>query len=246
MGAGAGYNISGMIDSDTIKINSFEVAKPYTETEDYGSGYSMDYQLIPIKCDIDCAVEDIYCESYMYGGTLHGLTPIKITEMELIPYADIEDISEINEEAIWYALRDLKFKARIGGGWSHTKFDGDISCDIHDLDVDDYSDFYFNSITMQITNAQAIEVIDEYVSGENYVDEYRVVDEYDETMEDYFEDFESAVAYAEENNGYEVLSQRTWYTYELANDGYTDVYDIDVDFDSLPEWTNPNYIEEDF
>lgn len=78
MGAGAGYNIKGTIDYDSIKINSFEVKEPFTVTEKLSGGYTQDYQVIQIKCDIDCVAEDVVSESYYYSGTLHGNTPSRL------------------------------------------------------------------------------------------------------------------------------------------------------------------------
>lgn len=244
MGAGAGYNIRGTIDYDSIKINSFEVNEPFTVTEKLSGGYTHDYQVIQIKCDIDCAAENVVSESYYDSGTLHGFTPIKITEISLIPGGDdIEDISEIDESVIRDALDGLKFDAKIGGGWIHSKFTGDISCDTNDLEENSYTDFYFNEIIMHITNKYAIEALDIYATGDNYVDHYYVDDSND--YGEYFDDLESAISYAEENNGYQVWSIREWYTYEISDDGYVYDYDLDIEEGSNLEWENPNYIDED-
>lgn len=241
MGAGAGYNIKGTIDYDSIKINSFEVSEPFTVTEKLSQNYTSEYQVIQIKCDIDCAAEDLVSESYYNGGTLHGLTPIKITEMSLIPFGDdIEDISEIDESVIRDALGELKFNAPLGGGWMHSKFTGDISCDVNELDENNYTDFYFNEILMYITNDEAIEILDEYATGDNYSDEYRVTDEDGDTI-DYFDDFDEAVEYAIGINAYQVLPTKTWYEYSITESGdiETDILDVDEGFGE--DWTNPEY-----
>ena len=241
MGAGAGYNIKGTIDYDSIKINSFEVNEPFILTEKLSGRYTTDYQIIPIKCDIDCLAEDVASESYYNGGTLYGFTPIKITEMSLISnYDDIEDISEIDESVIRDALDGLKFDARIGGGWIHSKFGGDISCGTDDLDVNEYSDFYFNEIAMYITNKDAIEVLDTYATGDNYSEEYRVTDEDGDTI-DYFDDFDEAVEYAISINAYQVLLAKTWYSYSITESGDIETDIIDVDDDFKEGWTNPEY-----
>lgn len=249
MGAGAGYNIKGTIDYDSIKINSFEVDEPFTVTEKLSGGYTRDYQVIKIKCDIDCTAEDVVSESYYYGGTLHGLTPIKITEISLIPGGDdIEDISEIDESVIRDALDGLKFDAKIGGGWTHSKFTGDISCDTNDLDENDYTDFYFNEIVMYITNEGAIDVLDKYALGDNYEERYSVVDIDGNIISDdfYTGELNSAISYAKENNGYQVESEKIWCTYEIANDGNVYTWDEDYDFgETVVEWENPDYIDED-
>lgn len=245
MGAGAGYNVKGTIDYDSIKINSFEVMEPFIATDDLGGGRTMDYQVIQIKCDIDCAAKDVSSESYYDGGVLHGFTPIKITELSLIPkYVDeIEDISEIDESAIRDSLDNLEFNAGIGGGYVHSKFTGDISCGTNDLEENSYTDFYFNEIIMHITNKYAIEALDIYATGDNYIDHYYVDDSND--YDEYFDDLESAISYAEENNGYQVWSIREWCTYEISDDGYVYDYDLDIEDGSNLEWTNPNYIDED-
>ena len=250
MGAGAGYNIKGTIDYDSIKINSFEVNGPFTATEKLSGGHTQDYQVIQIKCDIDCVAEDVVSESYYYSGTLHGNTPIKITEMSLIPnYYDIEDISEIDESVIMDALYDLKFDAKIGSGWIHSTFTGDISCGIYDLDVCESSDFGIDEIIMYITNKDAIEVLDKYATGDNYEERYSVVDIDNNIISDdfYGDELKYAIDYAEENNGYQVESEKIWYSYEISDSGEIDIWDEDVDYDNVSiEWTNPNYIDEDF
>lgn len=247
MGAGAGYNVKGTIDYDSIKINSFEVMEPFMVTEKLSGGYTQDYQVIQIKCDIDCAVENIMSESYYDGGTLYGFTPIKITEMSLIPkYDDVDDISEIDEYIIRDALDNLKFDARLGGGWVHSKFTGDISCGTNELDENDYSDFYFNEIIMYITNENAIEVLDEYATGDNYTKRYSVVDIDGEIIADDFDDdLEGAIAFADENNGYRVESETMRYIYELSADGDIDIYDFEAEDNIVLEWENSNYIDED-
>ena len=245
MGAGAGYNIKGTIDYDSIKINSFEVSEPFTVTEKLSRNYTQDYHVIKIKCDIDCAAKDVVGESYYYGGTLRGFTPIKITEMSLIPDGDdIEDISEIDEYVIRDILDGLKFDVSLGWGWVHSTFTGDISCDTNDLDENDYTDFYFNEIVMHITNNQAIEAIDTYVLGDNYSDEYKVVDIDGEEM-DYFDDYDEAVEYAKENDGYQVLGSRLWYEYAITSGGDIESDILDIDDEIGKDWTNPNYIDED-
>lgn len=246
MGAGAGYNIKGTIDYDSIKINSFKVEEPYFESEEVTKGNYIDWQYIHIDCDIDCTVENISSESYYYGGTLHGLTPVKITHMSLTPkHDDIEDISEIDESVIMDALYDLKFDCSIGGGWTHSKFDGNISCGTDNLEESDYSDFYLNGIDMYITNRDAIEAIDTYVLGDNYSDEYKVVDIDGEELE-YFDDFDDAVEWAKENNGYQVWGSRVWYEYAITSGGDIESDILDIDDEIGKDWTNPNYIDEDF
>ena len=212
MGAGAGYNIKGTIDYDSIKINSFEVNGPFTATEKLSGGHTQDYQVIQIKCDI-------------------------------------EDISEIDESVIMDALYDLKFDAKIGGGWTHSTFTGDISCGIYDLDVWESSDFGIDEIVMYITNKDAIEVLDKYATGDNYEERYSVVDIDNNIISDdfYGDELKYAIAYAEENNGYQVESEKIWYSYEISDSGEIDIWDEDVDYDNVSiEWTNPNYIDDDF
>ena len=245
MGAGAGYNIKGTIDYDSIKINSFEVNEPFTITEKLSGGYTQDYQVIQIKCDIDCAAKDVAGESYYDGGTLYGFTPIKITEMSLIPDGDdIEDISEIDEYVIRDVLDGLKFDAKLGGGWVHSKFTGDISCDVNDLSENEYTDFYFNEIIMHITNEGAIEALDKYSAGDNYSEEYRVTDEDGDTI-DYFDDFDEAVEYAIGIDAYQVLPTKTWYEYYITDSGDIETDILDEDDDFREDWTNPNYVDED-
>lgn len=244
MGAGAGYNIRGTIDADSIKINSFEVEEPYFESEEVTKGNYIDWQYIHIDCDIDCAVDNISSESYYFGGTLHGLTPIKITHMSLTPkHDDIETISEIDESVIIDALYDLTFDCSIGGGWSHSKFDGNISCGIDDLEESDYSDFYFDGIDMYITNRDAITILDEYACGDNYSIEYLVEDSnFDVVADGFGDDYEAAVDYAINNNEHLVVSQKTWTIYEISDDGYIDEYDYETADDLEVEWDSDDYL----
>ena len=248
MGAGAGYNIKGTIDYDSIKINSFEVNEPFIITEKLSGGYTQDYQVIKIKCDIDCAAKDVVSESYYDGGTLHGFTPIKITEISLIPNGDdVEDISEIDEYIIRDALDGLKFDVSLGWGWVHSTFTGDISCDTKELDENSYTDFYFNEIIMHITSQSAIDVLDEYATGDNYEEHYLVVDAGGDILaDDFYDELDSAIEFAKENNGYQVLSEKMWYTYEVLPDGDIEVWDFDAEDYTNVEWENPDYIDEDF
>ena len=63
---------------------------------------------------------------------------------------------------------------------------------------------------------------------------------------DYFDDFDEAVEYAISINAYQVLPIKTWYEYYIAENGDIDTDILDVDEGFGEDWTNPNYIEEDF
>ena len=97
---------------------------------------------------------------------------------------------------------------------------------------------------IEVRKVLPVEVLDEYARGDNYGDEYRVVNVDGDTLE-YFEDYDEAIAYAKENNGYEVWGSRQWYEYALTNGGDdVEVDIIDIDDDIGKDWTNPEYIEE--
>lgn len=244
MGAGAGYNIKGTLE--LVKINSYEVGEPFDVTEKLGGDYVRKYQVFPIKCDIDCIVENVSSESYMYGGILRGLTPIKITEMSIVSdYAEIEDVSEIDDSVIEDALYDVTFDVVYGWGWTHATFDGELHCETRDLKEGAYGLTNLNDLTMHITSEGAIEALDTYALGENYTDDYKVVD-IDGNELEYFDDFDDAVDWAKENNGYQVWGNRVWYEYSITNSGEIESDVLDFDDEIGKDWTNPNYIDEDF
>ena len=241
------YQINGIIDEDLIKINNFKVINSSMVTEDFGEGQFQDYQVIQIKCDIDCVVEDIKCESHKYIDTLYGLTNIKITEMSLIPkYEVLKNESVLNEDMIYHTLIDLKFNSPIIR--PHSKFTGGLICDINNLEEHEYAIFYVNDINMHISNKEAVTAIDEYIHDTNYREDfwvYRIDGRYLKRFDSIDSNLDAAIAWAERNNGYIIKSYRTWFVYAISNDGHIYVDDSSAEGAEVV-WENPNYIEEDF
>lgn len=210
-GPGAGYTISGTLDSFTI--NSMKVnVDGETDNAIY---YSID-------CDIDGVLSEVRSESYYYGGVIDE-TPIKITSLMVSAYKDY-DIGEPTEEDVDNLLQDFNFEIVYGGGWSHSTFKNDLEIDANHMNYG-YSDFDLDNITFEFTDSEAVDAIDKYVNHENYTTEYSVLDDEDYEVE-FFDDKEEAIEYAQENDLAKVVETH-WYWEYLGNGEYNNTDDFE-------------------
>lgn len=231
-GAGAGYTVKGTIDYTTIKINNYNVVST-SEPDKYGE------VVAEIDCDIDVGLTDVSAESYYYGGEIEGdPIPAKITHLSLnvqrIYSEETEDyeLGEIDEGNIEDSLNDLTVYPVIGGGWSHLTFNGDLSCDYNEMDMNIYSDLTVQAIDMVITNQDVIGIIDDLVRGENN-SQYTVRDVDGDILEE-FDDEDEAIEWAKANNGYYVEIEY----YNLRPYFGGDSVDFNYDYyDSETVWT---------
>lgn len=203
-GPGAGYKISGTLD--TFTINSFDV-KVDGET-DFGKYYT-------INCDIDGVLSDVRSEGYYTRGVIDE-TPIKITEMLVSSYKDYEG-GEPTEEDIYDLLTKFDFEEVYGGGWSHSTFANDLEIDANHMNYG-YSEFDLDKIVFKFTDPQTVDAIDKYSTGDNYTTEFSVLDEDDYEVE-FFDDKEAAIKFAEENDLSKVVETH-WYWEYLGNGEY--------------------------
>lgn len=178
-GPGAGYTISGEIKN--IKINSFEY-QIINETE------------IDVDCDIDAELFDCEFYSYYYGGDIDSV-PIKITRLHLETFVDEISTRDIDEYDIRDTLIGVKIKALLGGGWSHSTFDGEVTTD--DIKDNSYGDFYIVEMDFYIPNKTIVNYIDRVVTGDTYANIYTVYDYNDNIIYDEAETEYEAIKYAE-------------------------------------------------
>lgn len=214
-GAGAGYTVSGELQYDP-QIKSFNVV-------------SRENDIMEVDCDIDGILEDVYFESYDYGDKVEEAN-VHISHVTL-DVCNLKDDDGNDKELDEYTLRDaldgLKVSPLIGGGWTHTTFDGDLSCDENKIDCNAYSDIYVVGVDMVMTNSDLVEYIDKAVCGENIFTQYTVFNEEEDALET-FDELDEAIEWAESNNGYKVVSSQFKYDFD------ENVEDLFVD---EVEWT---------
>lgn len=214
-GAGAGYTVSGELQYDP-QIKSFNVV-------------SRENDIMEVDCDIDGILEDVYFESYDYGDKVEEAN-VHISHVTL-DVCNLKDDDGNDKELDEYTLRDaldgLKVSPLIGGGWTHTTFDGDLSCDENKIDCNAYSDIYVVGVDMVMTNSDLVEYIDKAVCGENIFTQYTVFSEEEDALET-FDELDEAIEWAESNNGYKVVSSQFKYDFD------ENVEDLFVD---EVEWT---------
>lgn len=181
-GPGAGYFISG-------KISDVEV-KSFVKTGEKQDEYS---NLAIFKTDIKATLNDVEAESYYYSGSIKS-APISIYYVEL-GANETEDYTDADwKQYLIDALNKCAIKTVIGGGWSHTTFDGNIEAGEYDIkDGDDVAAVYFD-----MTDKEDVEYIDKAVTGDTIYDTYEVLDENSEFIEG-FDDKDEAIKFAKEN-----------------------------------------------
>lgn len=214
-GAGAGYTVSGELQYDP-QIKSFNVV-------------SRENDIMEVDCDIDGILEDVYFESYDYGDKVEEAN-VHISHVTL-DVCNLKDDDGNDKELDEYTLRDaldgLKVSPLIGAGWTHTTFDGDLSCDENKIDCNAYSDIYVTGVDMVMTNSDLIEYIDKAVCGDNIFTQYTVFSEEEDALET-FDELDEAIEWAKANNGYKVVSSQFKYDFD------ENVEDLFVD---EVEWT---------
>lgn len=209
-GAGAGYTVEGELRYDP-EIKSFNVV-------------SRENNIAEVDCDINGILDDVVFESYEYGDKVDEAN-VHISHLTLdVEYLkdDDDNDKEIDQYAIRDALDGLKISPLIGGGWSHTTFNGDLSCDDSKVDGNAYSDVYVLGVQMNLTDESLVDFIDKAVQGENIFTQYTVFNENDEAVET-FDSIEDAIKYAENNNDSKVESSMFKYSFN------EDIEDLFVD-----------------
>lgn len=197
-GPGAGYTVSGTLTN--VKVNTIKDIKKVGQDSDL-----IEYEIV---LDATADFDDVSANSYYYGGTVES-TPISIERIRV----EFSDGADLTTDDVRWAIDGTKVEATLGGGWSHSKFDGIIDVDYRSLDNTSLTDILF-----ELTDERAIEYLDRAVQNENTETLYEVV--IDGVGEDAFESEEEAISYAKSNGGEEV---RVIYQTEFFNG------DIDVE-----------------
>ena len=159
-GPGAGYTIEGQLSD--IQIHDFT--------------FSVNDDIVTVNCNIDAISKDTEAHSYYYGDVI-GKVPVTISKVQYYIYDDASSITEdAVREDLKYYLDGIKYEAIVGGGWSHTTFDGNITAKMfrHYNGAD--SDVIY--LEMDCTDEGDILYIDDVVTGEyeredeeDYIDE---------------------------------------------------------------------------
>ena len=162
-GPGAGYTVSG--DLTDIRINSFD--------------FKVNGDEVVVNCDIDADMENVEAYSYYYGGEVGYEVPVKISQVSYYIYGDSQLNDSDVEEELEYDLSHLKFKAYVGGGWSHSTFDGNLEVkDTRHWNEED-SDIF--NVIMHCTDEEDIQFIDDLVTGNSEYSE-KNEEEFDESL----------------------------------------------------------------
>ena len=182
-GAGAGYRIKGSLSD--IKINSINDVETFEGESAFGT------KLTFARIDLDAdATFTGTAESYYYGGSIEG-AKVKITSIEVNPNL-IYDLHLEEFEYDKVTLEDLqdrlgygseiRFESDvIGGGWTHSTFDGNVIASRID---DDYKP-YIDGVAFNFIDKHIIEYIDRAVQEDDDEIDY----DYADDMEDgYWED----------------------------------------------------------
>ena len=222
-GPGAGYTVSGTLTN--VKVNAIKNIKEVDRTD------LVEYE---VEIDATATFEDVSANSYYYGGTIES-TPVSIervrvefSEEDLSFESDEVKAGEPSKEDIRDAISGAKIEATLGGGWSHSTFDGIIDVDYNGIN-DSYS---LLGITFELTDKRAVEYLDKAVQNENTETQYGVVENH--WVEAAFDTVEDAIQFAKEN-GYETV-QELYVLIDINGD------EIDTEFGDIV-WTNDD-IEE--
>ena len=177
--------------------------------------------VIKALCDFVGKVKEFRADSYYSGtGDVDNL-PIHCDSFEIrIPLDNDEVIEEITNgskeitkdnidadylaEAVLDVLYTSECSFVYGGGYVHSKYDGQVN-DYGHLNYDPY---YFDDIkaTIYLTNQEDIDKVDRMTQGYGYETIYTVFDE-DGDIVDSFESEEDAIEFAQENDCLEVREE---------------------------------------
>ena len=187
-GPGAAYTVR-IKGAESVSVRSAKVANVVMDDN------WVDY--IVLDVDVDYKVEFMSFDSYYYGSSMH-MCPVRVTKLvayydDLRYYANVDDGDEsvkqelynLPKEEIEALITDLleqEHEFTIGGGYIHTKFNGELS-------NDDY--------TGKITDPNAVEFVDDAVSSNNRYETYRVVLD-DRDIYESYEDKDEAIRVADE------------------------------------------------
>lgn len=212
-GPGAGYTVSGTL----TKV----VVHKILNVEKVGGTDLAEYK---IDIEADAEFVDVEANSYYYGGKIDS-TPVHISSITLETTE-----GDVSTSDVKWALDNAKIEANLGGGRSHSTFDGVIDVDYNGIE----NSSELLAVTMEMLDTDAIEYLDRAVQ-DGYTDTlYAAV--IDGVQEDAFDTEEEAIEYAKKYDCDEVV---IIYQTMMFNG------DIDVETGGTV-WTNDGAVEESF
>ena len=225
-GPGAGYTVEGEIDR-VVSINSFKVVDKEYEGEytPYDSDEPVEYYTIGIECDVDILLNNVSIESYYYGGLIESSIPAKLNYISL---GGVDGNTKITKDMLDSAINCINsFEVSLGGGWTHSTFDGEISTE--DIVEKHYHYNEFDSvgfIELQLTNQEDINYLDRACTGDDKVVSYDLFE--DGELVDSFDDEDAAIEYAKEHcdsDDVEVIATEYIEDYhgDIEPTGYNDI-----------------------
>lgn len=205
-GPGAGYTVSGTLTNVKIdRIVNYRVKDRDADITEW---------LVEVIGSADFV--DVSANSYYYGGTIDS------TNVSIIRVALEGEKEEPTVEDVKWALEKAKIEANLGGGWSHSTFDGYIDVDYNGIDNAPYT----TGVEFKMTDTEAILYLDRAVQNETTETQFAVME--NNWAEEVFSTEEEAISYAKEN-GYD--SVQIIYVTEYFNG------DEDTEFGDTV-WTN--------
>lgn len=215
-GPGAGYTVSGTLTN--VKINNVKGIESVGK-DNYGTYFE-------VELDAVADFVDVKADSYYYGGDIDS-TPVSIIR------ARVNSDNEPTVEEVKDAIEGAKINVTLGGGWSHSTFDGFIEGDLNKSpsSIDTYESV-LDGILFELTDKRAVAYLDKAVQNENTETQYGVVENH--WVEAAFDTSEEAIQFAKEN-GYENV-QELYVLIDINGD------EIDTEFGDIV-WTNDDMDE---
>ena len=192
-GPGAGYSVKGKVTN----VHNVEVISDIESESEYYSNTLM--------ATAECDIVGVSASSYEYGRDIVGGAPIP-AKLEIKLDYDKDEYYGDATKVVEALGDDFEFDATLGGGWGHVTFAGVIEGDYHDVENSPYSTDILN-FSIKIENENVIKDIDKAVTGEDWVDQYDVIDT-DGDIIDSFDYEDEAIDYAKSNRGVEVVHRQ--------------------------------------
>ena len=192
-GPGAGYSVKGKVTN----VHNVEVISDVESESEYYSNTLM--------ATAECDIVGVHASSYYNGREIVGGAPIP-AKLEIKLDYDKEEYYGDAKKVVEALGDDFEFDATLGGGWGHVTFTGVIEGDYHDVENSPYSTDILN-FSIKIENENVIKDIDKAVTGEDWVDQYDVIDT-DGDIVDSFDTEDEAIDYAKKNRCVEVVHRQ--------------------------------------
>lgn len=188
-GPGAGYSVKGKVTN----VHNVEVISDVESESEYYSNTLM--------AAAECDIVGVSASSYYNGRDIVDGAPIP-AKLEIKLDYDKEEYYGDATRVVEALGDDFEFDAMLGGGWAHSTFTGVIEGDYHYVENAPYSTDILN-FSIKIENENVIKDIDKAVTGEDWVDQYDVIDT-DGDIVDSFDNEDEAIDYAKKNRGVSV------------------------------------------